>query len=86
MTLVDIQALVNDEILAFTASLDFIPLVLSASGLPVDDLLVAALRQAAQVRPESERRSFLIQAGRMCARLLADDMTRLDNMMRILAT
>ncbi|MGD8554524.1 MAG: hypothetical protein PVJ32_03730 [Anaerolineales bacterium] len=81
-TLSDIICLDSDEIRAFSASLRFIPLVFSAPGLPADDLLAAALRLAAMTRPESERRAFLVEAGRACAPHLADNMTRLDNLMR----
>lgn len=85
LTLADIHPLVADEVRDFTERLDFLPLILSASELPVDDLLIAALRHAAAVRPLAERRSFLLRAGRECARLLSHDLTRLDNLTRLLA-
>ena len=78
ISMAPIYSLPMEEIHAFTSKLDFIPLILSASQLPVDDLLVAALRQAAQARSVDEQRSFLLEAGRECARRLSRDLPRLE--------
>jgi hypothetical protein len=83
-TLADIHGLTPAEIRSFTQSLDFLRLVLAAPQLPTDSLLAAALRQAALARPESERRAFLVGAGRECARLLSGDLGRLNNLVRSL--
>jgi len=85
LTLAPIRALTPAERTAFTQRLDFIPLILSAPNLPVDDLLTAALRQAAQDRSGVERKRFLLQAGRECARLLDRDLSRLHVVVRGLA-
>lgn len=85
LTLAPIRALTPTERMAFTQRLDFIPLILSAPNLPVDDLLTAALRQAAQDRSDVERRRFLLQAGRECARRLDRDLSRLHVVVRGLA-
>lgn len=84
VTLADIHSLSADEVRRFTASLDFLPLVLAAPQIPTDSLLAAAFRQAALARPEPERRGFLLHAGRACARLLAGDLARLQNLVRSL--
>lgn len=78
ISMAPIYSLSMREVYAFTSKLDFIPLILNASQLPVDDLLVAALHQAAEARSADEQRSFLLEAGRECARLLARDMSRLE--------
>jgi hypothetical protein len=83
-TLTDIHNLTPSEVRQFTASLDFLPLVLAAPQLPTDSLLAATFRLAAQARPEDERRAFLISAGRECARLLSGDLARLNNLVRSL--
>lgn len=83
-TLADIYSLRPDEIRTFTASLDFLPLVLAAPQLPTDSLLAATFRLASQARPENERRPFLVSAGRECARLLSRDLARLNNLVRSL--
>jgi hypothetical protein len=85
ISMAPIYSLSNEEIQTFTANLTFIPLLLAASQLPVDDLLVAALRQAAHVRSADKQRSFLLQAGRECAWRLAHDLTRLENIIHGLA-
>ena len=85
LTLAPIRTLTPAERMAFTQRLDFIPLILSAPNLPVDDLLMAALRQAAQDRSGVERKRFLLQAGRECARLLDRDLSRLHVVVRGLA-
>jgi hypothetical protein len=82
LALAPIQPMIKEEILQFTEQLDFIPIILSSSSLPVDDLLAACLKSAASVRPSHEKSSFLIQAGKFSARLLADDLTRLDHLIR----
>jgi len=83
-TLADIYSLPPNEVRQFTASLAFLPLVLAAPQLPTDSLLAATFRLAAQARPESERRAFLVSAGRECARLLSGDMGRVNNLVRSL--
>jgi len=85
-TLADIHSLTSPEVRRFTESFEFLPLVLAAQQLPTDSLLAAAFRQAAMARPESERRAFLVSAGRECARLLARDLARLNNLVRSLQT
>lgn len=82
MTLAEIYPLSAEDVQSFTERLDFLPLVLAAPQLPVDHLLIACLRQAALARPESARRPFLVEAGRACARLLAGDLARLNNLVR----
>lgn len=84
VTLADIHSLRVDEVRRFTDSFDFLPLVLAAPEVPTDSLLAAMFRQAALSRPETERRAFLLRAGRACARLLASDLARLQNLVRSL--
>lgn len=82
LALAPIQPMTKEEILQFTQKFNFIPIILSAPSLPVDDLLATSLRSAASVRADHEKAAFLIQAGKFCARLLSDDLTRLDNLIR----
>lgn len=81
-SLAPIQSLTKDEILHFTQELNFIPLILSAQNLPIDDLLAACIKSAASVRSDKEKSPFIIQAGRYCARLLSHDLNRLNNLIR----
>jgi hypothetical protein len=82
LALSPIQPMTEEEVSQFTQQLEFIPIILSTPSLPVDDLLAACLRSAASVRSSHEKTTFLVQAGKFCARLLADDLTRLDNLIR----
>jgi len=72
----------DDEVRAFTAHFDYFRLVLEAREVPADELLAASLRAAAAARPENERESFLVKAGRELARLLAGDPVRLEGLLR----
>jgi hypothetical protein len=82
LALASITSLENSEIEHFTRLFDFIPLILSASTLPVDELLAAVLRSAAETRGKTERERFLLDAGRYCANLLSQDLGRMDSFLR----
>ena len=72
----------DEEIQAFTARFDYFRLVLDARQVPADELLGASLLAAAAARPEGERETFLVEAGRGLARLLAGDPVRLEGLLR----
>ena len=84
LTLASIFSMIPKDSIDFTSQLHFLPTILNAPQLPVDELLATALRLSAQERPEGERERFLLQAGREVARLLAQDLTRLENILRSL--
>jgi hypothetical protein len=56
--------------------------MLGVPEIPVDDLMAAALKSAAAVRPESERRGYLVRAAAEVARLVGRDLTRLESLLR----
>ncbi|MGC8781485.1 MAG: hypothetical protein ACP5UQ_11525 [Anaerolineae bacterium] len=70
------------EVVRFTERHDWLRFVLAAADLPADALAVAALRAAADARPADQREAYLIRAGRELAKLLAQDLTRLDGILR----
>ena len=72
----------DDEVWAFTTRFDYFRLVLEAREAPADELLAASLRTAAAARPEDERETFLVEAGRELARLLSGDLVRLEGLLR----
>ncbi len=72
----------DEDVRAFTARFDYFRLVLEAREVPADELLAASLRAAAAARPEGERETFLVEAGRELARLLAGDPVRLEGLLR----
>ena len=61
---------------------DYLRLVLNASQLPADELLIANLLRATAVQPLESCRPFLVEAGRELARLLSYDLVRLDGILR----
>lgn len=56
--------------------------VLNSAQCPAEELLAASLRLAAESQLPGQDRSFLLQAGRELARLLAADLPRLDAVLR----
>jgi hypothetical protein len=77
-----IDACDTDEIVAFTEKLDHFRLVLDAREAPCDELLAAAIRQAAEARPEEQRRACVVRCGRELARLLSSDILRLEQILK----
>jgi hypothetical protein len=82
ITLDQIRQCSDEEVRAFNQRLDYVGLILNALDVPTDDLLAAALRNAAAALPAEERRAFLISAGQECARRLSGDLVRLENLLR----
>lgn len=81
LTLAPVYTMSTAAVRAFSAQPDYLPLLLQAGDVANDELLAAALLQAARARPEDERRKFLIENGRACSRLLGQDMVRLNNLL-----
>ncbi len=82
LTLAPIRDLGQADLRAFSETFDFVPLVLAAPQIAVTDLLAAAFQTAAAARPETDRRTYLIRAGRACARLMTSDFIQLENVLR----
>lgn len=82
LTLAPVHRLSDEQVRTFTERLDFLPLMLNVPEIPVDDLMAAAIKSAAAVRPESERRGYLVRAAAEVARLLGRDLTRLESLLR----
>ena len=87
LSLSEVHLCTPDEIFNFTKRQDFFRLVLSASEVPVDDLLAAALRYAAWQMYHNDSqayRDFMIHCGRQLARLLARDLQRLEHILALI--
>ncbi|WP_322798129.1 hypothetical protein [Thermoflexus sp.] len=69
------------QIRRFTEESDFIRTLVEAREAS-DDVLAAVVRAAAEVRPGPHQRDFLVQVGRELVRLLADEPTRLGQLLR----
>ncbi len=70
------------EIVRFTERHDWLRTVLGSVEAPVEQLLIAAVRQATQARPPDGRDVYRISVGRELAKLLALDLVRLDGILR----
>jgi hypothetical protein len=72
-----------EEVRAFTSSFDYFKIVLETRDVPNDELLAACLRHASGCFAERQTaREFLLEAGRELARLLNNDLTRLNGILR----
>lgn len=81
MSLVQIVTCTDEELCAFSQQFDYFRLILDSRDPLSDELLAAHLRHAAAAR-DREGGSFLVDAGRELARLLAGDLLRLDGLLR----
>ncbi len=81
-TLDEITTCAPGEVTAFTQQFTFLRTILDARDAPADELVAACLRLAAASRPASDRRAFLLNAGRELARLLSADPVRLEGILR----
>ncbi|MCC6614725.1 MAG: hypothetical protein IT320_14695 [Anaerolineae bacterium] len=84
LSLSEVQLCSTDEIYYFTRRFDYFRVVLSASEVPSDELLAAAVRTAAWAYPESERYNFLVHCGRQLANLLSHDLKRLSRVLALI--
>ena len=82
MTLDYIQRCEPEEIASFTGSHDYFTLIINTPDTSADELLSAALQRATKARPADKRRFFMLQAGKELARLLANDLPRLNTLLR----
>ncbi len=82
ISLEELSLCTTDETVAFTEQLDFLRFILNAQHAPADDLAVACLTRAAELRAPEVRREYLLAAGRHIGRLLFDDMRRFDTILQ----
>jgi len=73
-----------DTVIAFTENADFFRLILNTSEVPAEELLAAAVKNAALARHEREQRDFLVRSGRRLAQLLSGDLPRLNHLLRLI--
>ncbi len=75
----------DEEVRQVLLGTDYFHTVLNNLQCPAEELLAASLREAASCQPPGNDRTYLIEAGRALARLLAVDPPRLDAILRRLA-
>ena len=73
----------DDEVQAFSGSLEFMPYLLSAPGVASDDLVAAFLRSASECHPDRE--VFLVDAGKQLAVVLGAEVQRLSGILKRLS-
>ncbi len=79
----DLITVGNDaDLRSFTTQLDYLRLIINASQIPTDELLIANIRRSAAARPPDQQYGFLLKVGRELARLLNQDLVRLDAILR----
>lgn len=74
----------NDEVIALTGDFDFLRLLIATpSSIPPDELIAAAVREAARARTaKSEADAYLLNAGRALSQLLRSDYERMISVVR----
>jgi hypothetical protein len=83
IALYGIECCQNEEIALFTERLDFFRLILEAKDISCsEELLGAIIRLATSVRSKNQQRDFATTCGRELARLLANDGSRLEGLLR----
>ena len=70
----------SEEVWAFSESLDFLPVLLSAPIDAQDDVIASFLRIAGACHDDG--REFLVNAGKALATLMAGQLPRLNNVLR----
>ncbi len=72
----------SEEIKTITRRPDFLRLLLENRDVPADELIVTVLRQAAQLRPQGTRETYMLTSARYLARHLGREALRLETMLR----
>ena len=80
ITLDNIYACDEAEIVAFTNQCDYMRLIVESRDVPCDELLAASVRLSMAARPDGMQHR--LACGRELARLLSHDSARLENLLR----
>ena len=72
------------DVVEFSRSLDFVPLLLAAPFGSQDDVIASFLRLASAAHPDPD--AFLVEAGRELATLLGGQLQRLNGLLRRLTS
>jgi len=73
-----------EEVQEFCTHYDYFRIVLGTSQVPAEQLLAANLLIAASTYAENEQYMFLVRAGQEAARLMNNDLTNLDHLLRLI--
>ncbi len=85
LSLTEVYLCTAQEVFDFTQRFDYFRIVLSASEVPSDDLLAAALRYSASIYPDdNDRYQFMVNCGRELAKQLSNDLRRLSHLLTLI--
>ncbi len=84
MSLSVVRQCTAEEVYYFTQSKEFFRVVLNASEVPSDDLLVALVKVASEAYPVEQRYDYLVECGRAIAKLLTSDSRRLGAILSLI--
>lgn len=73
-----------EETRQITQRFDYFPVILGNRQIPSEQLLAATLVNASLLLPRDQQYDYLVRAGREAARLLNSDLSRLDNLLRLI--
>lgn len=75
-----VYPLEKEELHEASENVEFLRMLSSVSGVPADELMAAAVRNAAESRHDNY--TYLVQAGQQISKLLRDDYDRLGAVLR----
>ncbi|MGF1504577.1 MAG: hypothetical protein GYB64_04670 [Chloroflexi bacterium] len=85
MSLDAVHMCTSQEVRAVTERFDYFRLVLNSGMVPSEQLLAAHLLLSSETHDnEQDQYAYLVEAGREIARLLSNDLPRLDNLLRLI--
>jgi hypothetical protein len=85
LSLSEVYLCTQAEVYEFTQRCDYFRIVLSASEVPSDDLVAAALRYAAWwAYPPEQHYEFMVQCGRELTKQLSNDLRRLSHLLALI--
>ncbi len=85
LSLSEVYLCTREEVFEFTQRCDYFRIVLSASEVPGDDLVAAALRYAAWwAYPPEQHYEFMVQCGRALTKQLSNDLRRLSHLLALI--
>ena len=75
-----VYPLEDEELVQISEDLDFLRSLTSVPGVPGDELIAAAIRNAAHARRDDYK--YLVEAGQIVSKLLRDDYDRLGSILK----
>lgn len=85
LSLTPVYLLDREMVLTFVQRTDFFRIVLNAGEVPSDDLLAASIRHCGMFyTSETDKARFLVRCGQQVARLLTNDLRRVQHIINLI--